>query len=182
MGEPLDYIFIKFSIWFRMRIVKFLYNFLLSNNGFSFQSPVLSNLNNIMKRIQDKLPTEERSRKGQRRKSKTKRLSTNSTVNVSGRVIKLFMTVSMYGSSHFCARYYYILWPIYHQIEALAVLNPDRNNTQTIMDGMAATYALRCNMRRDGESITVIMEKFPQFQHYKGNVVSTANASNCLGR
>ncbi|KAK3925151.1 Halomucin [Frankliniella fusca] len=105
-------------------------------------SPVLLNLNNIMKRIQDKLPTEERSRKGQRKTPKTKKLPTNSTVNASV------------------------------GIQALAVLNPDRNNTQTIMDGMAATFAIRCNMRRDGESITVILEKFPQFQHYKGNVLS----------
>ncbi|XP_026290131.1 uncharacterized protein LOC113214849 isoform X1 [Frankliniella occidentalis] len=102
-------------------------------------SSVLLNLNNIMKRIQDKLPVDQRSRKSQMKKSKTKKIRTvDCSVN----------------------------------IQKLACLNPDRNNATTILDGMAATFAIRCDMRRKGESITAILEKFPHFQHYKGNVLS----------
>ncbi|KAK3913482.1 Halomucin [Frankliniella fusca] len=103
-------------------------------------SSVLQNFNNVMKRIQDALPEDERPSKKNRTKSKTKKgaASTSSSVN----------------------------------IVALGIMNPDRQNKATILDGMASMYELRCNRRRKGESITKILEDFPQFVNYSGEVIS----------
>ncbi|KAK3921614.1 Glutamyl-tRNA(Gln) amidotransferase subunit A [Frankliniella fusca] len=101
-------------------------------------SSVLQNFNNVMKRIQDALPEDERPRMKNRTKSKTKKgaASTSSSVN----------------------------------IVALGIMNPDRQNKATILDGMASAYKLRCDRRRKGESITKILEDFPQFVNYSGEV------------
>ncbi|KAK3929386.1 Transcriptional repressor CTCFL [Frankliniella fusca] len=97
-------------------------------------SSVHNHLNNVMKRIQTKLPEEERLRKG-KAKVKAKPLPQPN-------------------------------------VNALAILNADRENKHAILDGMKQTYAHRCNDRRAGLSITEIIEKYPHFVHYNGEVIS----------
>lgn len=57
-------------------------------------------------------------------------------------------------------------------VDLLNVINPIPTNREEILDGMKKSYKLRVASRLNGDSITELIEKFPHFQHYEGEVLT----------
>ncbi|KAK3920374.1 RNA-directed RNA polymerase L, partial [Frankliniella fusca] len=56
-------------------------------------------------------------------------------------------------------------------IEALAVMMPNSDNKEEIFSGMEKSFDVRCEDRGKGLSITELLEKFPHFLNYSGELI-----------
>jgi len=70
-----------------------------------------------------------------------------------------------------CIALFFFTIFLFQQIEKLAELMPGRAEKAAILDGMAATFKTRNMERRNSVSIKDMLEKYPHFKNYDGEVV-----------